>query len=63
MSASEMEHLRSVGLLQPLLIPKLNWEYITMDFAIALPRSLKGNNVVWVIVDRLTKLAYFIPFG
>ena len=33
-----------------------------MDFIIALSRSLKGNNVVWVIVDRLTKSAYIIPF-
>jgi len=28
----------------------------------ALSRSPKGNNAVWVIVDRLTKSAHFIPF-
>jgi len=33
-----------------------------MNFVTALPRSQKDNNAVWVIVDRLTKLAYFIPF-
>ena len=33
-----------------------------MDFVIALPRSPKGNNIVWVIIDRLTKLAHFLPF-
>jgi len=33
-----------------------------MDFVTALPRSPKGNNIVWVIVDRLTKSAHFIPF-
>jgi len=33
-----------------------------MDFITALPRSQKGNNAVWVIVDRLTKSAHFIPF-
>ena len=33
-----------------------------MDFVTALPRSPRGNNAVWVIVDRLTKSAYFIPF-
>ena len=33
-----------------------------MDFVTALPHSQKGNNAVWVIVDRLTKSAHFIPF-
>jgi len=33
-----------------------------MDFIIVLPRSQKGNNTVWVIMDHLTKLAHFIPF-
>ena len=34
---------------------------LTMEFLTGLPRSLKGNNALWVIVDRLTKLAHFIP--
>ena len=33
-----------------------------MDFVTALPRSPKGNNAVWVVVNRLTKSAHFIPF-
>jgi len=33
-----------------------------MDFVTALPRSPKGNNAVWVIIDHLTKAAHFLPF-
>ena len=32
-----------------------------MDFISGLPKTRKGNNAIWVIVDRLTKLAHFIP--
>ena len=37
------------------------WESITIDFVTTLPRTQSGNKVVWVIVDRLTKSAHFIP--
>ncbi|KAL6332469.1 hypothetical protein AAG906_008497 [Vitis piasezkii] len=55
------EHQRPAGSLQPLAIPEWKWEYITMDFVIGLPRTLGGNNAIWVIVDRLTKSAHFLP--
>ena len=32
-----------------------------MDFIIGLPRTRAGYNTIWVIVDRLTKLAHFLP--
>ena len=32
-----------------------------MDFVTGLPKTLRGNNVIWVIVDRLTKSAHFLP--
>ena len=32
-----------------------------MDFVTGLPRSPKGHEVIWVIVDRMTKIAHFIP--
>ncbi|RVW58539.1 Transposon Ty3-I Gag-Pol polyprotein [Vitis vinifera] len=55
------EHQRPVGFLQPLSIPEWKWEHITMDFVTGLPRTLGGNNAIWVIVDRLTKSAHFLP--
>ena len=57
----KVEHQRPAGSLQPLVIPKWKWEHITMDFVIGLPRTLGGNNAIWVIVDRLTKSAHFLP--
>ncbi|XP_057459254.1 uncharacterized protein LOC130749915 [Actinidia eriantha] len=55
------EHQRPAGLLQPLEIPEWKWEHITMDFVTALPRSQRQHDAVWVIVDRLTKSAHFLP--
>jgi hypothetical protein len=55
------EHQRPAGLLQPLEIPTWKWDDISMDFIVGLPRTHKGNDSVWVIVDRLTKVAHFLP--
>ena len=55
------EHQRLAGFFQPLSIPEWKWEHITMDFVTGLPRTLGGNNAIWVIVDRLTKSAHFLP--
>lgn len=57
------EHQRPSGLLQPLEIPEWKWEHITMDFVVGLPTTRKGYNAIWVIVDRLTKSAHFLPIG
>ena len=48
------------GLLQPLPIPEWKWERISMDFVVGLPKSLQGYDLVWVIVDRVTKSAHFL---
>jgi hypothetical protein len=55
------DHLRPTGNLQPLSIPEWKWENICMDFIMGLPHTSRGYNSIWVIVDRLTKSAYFIP--
>ncbi|GKD85273.1 putative reverse transcriptase domain-containing protein [Tanacetum coccineum] len=49
------------GLLIQPEIPIWKWERITMDFVTKLPKTSYGHDIIWVIVDRLTKLAHFIP--
>ncbi|GKA90899.1 putative reverse transcriptase domain-containing protein [Tanacetum coccineum] len=49
------------GLLVQPEIPQWKWDNITMDFVIKLPKSLQGYDTIWVIVDRLTKFAIFVP--
>ena len=55
------EHQRPAGLLQPKKIPEWKWEEVGMDFIVGLPRTQRGYDSIWVIVDRLTKVAHFIP--
>nr|GEX39560.1 putative reverse transcriptase domain-containing protein [Tanacetum cinerariifolium] len=54
------EHQKPSGLLQQPEIPVWQWERITMDFIVGLPRTPSGYDSIWVIVDRLTKSAYFL---
>jgi hypothetical protein len=55
------EHQRPAGLLQPLQIPQWKWDEVKMDFIVGLPRTRTGYDSIWVVVDRLTKAAHFIP--
>ncbi|WVZ84571.1 hypothetical protein U9M48_031596, partial [Paspalum notatum var. saurae] len=53
-------HLKPTGMLQPLALPAWKWEDIHMDFIVGLPRTQKGYDSIWVIIDRFTKSAHFI---
>ncbi|GJW27324.1 putative reverse transcriptase domain-containing protein [Tanacetum coccineum] len=55
------EHQRPSGLLVQPEIPQWKWDNITMDFVTKLPKSSQGYDTIWVIVDRLTKYAFFTP--
>jgi hypothetical protein len=55
------EHQRPARLLQPLKISEWKWEEIRMDFIVGLPHTQARYDSIWVIVDRLTKVAHFIP--
>ncbi|KAI3670108.1 hypothetical protein L6452_41749 [Arctium lappa] len=59
-SQVKAEHQRPYGSLQSLVIPEWKWEHITMDFVTKLPKTLRGHDTIWVIVDRLTKSAHFL---
>ncbi|GJW02032.1 putative reverse transcriptase domain-containing protein [Tanacetum coccineum] len=49
------------GLLVQPVIPVWKWENITMDFVTKLPKTSTGQDIIWVIVDRITKSAHFLP--
>lgn len=51
---------KKYGLLKPLDVPYRPWEHISMDFIVDLPK-VAGYEQIWVIVDRFSKMAHFIP--
>ena len=55
------ENVKMLGLLQPLAVPDRAWKD-SMDFIEGLPKSF-GYTVIWVIVDRFSKYAHFIPLA
>jgi hypothetical protein len=54
-------YMKPGGLLQPLSILDWKWDDIRMDFIMGLPLTGHKFDSIWVIVDRLTKSAHFIP--
>ncbi|GJS75944.1 putative reverse transcriptase domain-containing protein [Tanacetum coccineum] len=57
----KVEYHKLSGLLVQPEIPQWKWENITMDFVTKLPKMATGQDTIWVIVDRLTKSAHFLP--
>ncbi|GKC99697.1 putative reverse transcriptase domain-containing protein, partial [Tanacetum coccineum] len=60
-SKVKAEHQKHSGLLVQPEIPEWKWEKITMDFVTKLPKMTNGYDTIWVIADRLTKFAHFLP--
>nr|GEY34748.1 putative reverse transcriptase domain-containing protein [Tanacetum cinerariifolium] len=60
-SKIKAEHQKPSGLLQQPEIPEWKWEKIMMDLVTKLPKSSSGHDAIWVVVDRLTKSAHFLP--
>ena len=55
------EHQVPSDILNPIPIPQWKWDSIAMDFVTELPLTQRKQDSIWVIVDRLTKSAHFIP--
>jgi hypothetical protein len=55
------DYMKPGGLLQPLSILEWKWDDLSMDFIVGLPMMVRKFDSIWVIMDRLSKSAHFIP--
>src|SRR4051812_27653837 len=55
------EHQRPASTLQPFPILEWKWDKVSMHFITGFPKTQKGNYAIFVIIDRLSKVAHFLP--
>ncbi|GJS26312.1 putative reverse transcriptase domain-containing protein [Tanacetum coccineum] len=60
-SKVKAEYQKPSGLLVKSKKPQWKWKKITMNFITKLPKTSSGYDMIWVIVDCLTKSAHFLP--
>ena len=61
LSRIKAKHQRPAGTLQPLPIPEWKWDKVSMDFITGFRKTHKGNDVIFVVIDRLSEVAHFLP--
>src|ERR1043165_1667765 len=55
------EHQRVASTLKPLPIPEWKWDKVSMDFITGFPKTQKGNDAIFMVIDRISKAAHFLP--
>src|ERR1041384_5216708 len=57
----QAEHQKPIGTLQPLPITEWKWDKVSTDFITGFPKTQKENDAIFVVIDRLSKVAHFLP--